>query len=618
MAEHQRLSLFAHVSTRVLLVVAGVVAAVLALYLGAVLAVGDGVRSGTSVQGVSIGGLSAAEATEKLESTLGRRAERNLRVRALDQVFIVSPPEAGMTFDAAATVALVSGREWNPLRLVSDLTSQRSIEPVVDIDRVALSEQVASMADAVTLPPVEPILTMDGRTPVLIAGKPGRTIDEQATAEAMQAAFLEPRQPIDAPIVRVPTEITPAQAAEAEAFAQRAVSAPVDVDAEGTFATIPATAIADALSFTLKGTRWEPQLDGAVLHSSIRRQLSAVETPGRNATFRIKQGKPVVVKSKVGRGVEDDELASKVLTVLGNQPALRNVSVSVGVRPPTLTTADAEALGVTERISSFTQKFPYAAYRTQNIGQAAKYVNGTLLLPGEKFSMNDTIKERTAANGYTVGYVIGTGGVFDEAMGGGVSAATTAVWTAAFFAGMDRTSTRAHSIYISRYQPGLEATVAWGVFDMQFTNNTPYGVFITTNMTNTSMTVNFWSTRIYDEIAAQFGPRTNIRSFQTIYDKSDKCSGQGGMDGFTINVDRVFYQGGKEVKRQTITTNYRPSPKVICGKKPKKEKKEKKENAEAQAVAAGEQPKPKPNKTPKPTRTPRPSATESPSEFGPE
>jgi hypothetical protein len=90
------------------------------------------------------------------------------------------------------------------------------------------------------------------------------------------------------------------------------------------------------------------------------------------------------------------------------------------------------------------------------------------------------------------------------------------------------------------------------------------------------------------------------------------------MDGFTINVDRVFYQGGKEVKRQTITTNYRPSPKVICGKKPKKEKKEKKENSEAQAVAAGEQPKPKPNKTPKPTRTPRPSATESPSEFGPE
>ncbi len=60
-----------------------------------------------------------------------------------------------------------------------------------------------------------------------------------------------------------------------------------------------------------------------------------------------------------------------------------------------------------------------------------------------------------------MGTIIGPGGVFEEALGGGVSAATTAVWTAAFFAGMERVSTRAHSVYISRYQLGLEATVAW-------------------------------------------------------------------------------------------------------------------------------------------------------------
>lgn len=617
MAEHRRVSLFAQVSTRVLIVVGAIIAALLALYFGAVLAIGDGVRSGTTVQGVAIGGLSVPEATEKLDATLGRRAERNLRVRALEQVFVVSPPEAGLVFDADATVAQASGREWNPLRMLSDLTSERQIEPVIEVDRIALSEQVASMADSVAEQPVEPVLTMEGRTPVLIAGTPGRTIDEAATATFMEDAFLQPRKPIDAPIVEVPTQITPAQAAEAEAYAIRAVSAPVTVDASGTLATIPATAIADALSFTKEGNTWQPQLDGAVLHASIRMQLSDVETPGRDATFRIKNGKPVVVKSRVGRGVEDGELASKVLTVLGNQPSQRLVTVSVGVREPSLTTADAEALGVKEKISSFTQTFPYAAYRVQNIGQAAKYVNGTLLLPGQTFSMNDTIKERTVANGYTVGYIIGSGGVFDEALGGGVSAATTAVWTGAFFAGMDRTSTRAHSIYISRYQPGLEATVAWGVFDMQFTNNTPYGVFITTGMTNTSMTVNFWSTKVYDKITAEFGARKNIRPFQTIYDKSDKCSGQGGMDGFTIDVARVFYQGGKEVKREVISTNYRPSPKVICGKKPKKDKKEQAEadSDVAPASNASPKPKPKPSSSAKPSTEP---STDPGNEFGPE
>jgi len=88
-------------------------------------------------------------------------------------------------------------------------------------------------------------------------------------------------------------------------------------------------------------------------------------------------------------------------------------------------------------------------------------------------------------------------------------------------------------------------------------------------MTNTSMQVNFWSTKVYDEIKAEFGPKTNIKPFATIYDKSEKCLGQSGSEGFDIDVDRVFYQDGAEVKRETFSTAYRPAPKVVCGKKPK-------------------------------------------------
>jgi vancomycin resistance protein YoaR len=182
--------------------------------------------------------------------------------------------------------------------------------------------------------------------------------------------------------------------------------------------------------------------------------------------------------------------------------------------------------------------------------------------------MNDTILERTEANGYTVGFVVGEGGVFDEQLGGGVSTATTTVWTGAFYAGMERVQTVAHSIYISRYKPGLEATVAWGLFDMKFRNDTPNGVFITASTTNGSMTVSFWGTKQYEKIEAEYGKRTNIVPFSTVYDSSDKCLGQGGVDGFTIVVDRVFYKDGKEVKREPITTRYKPAPEVICGKKP--------------------------------------------------
>jgi vancomycin resistance protein YoaR len=369
----------------------------------------------------------------------------------------------------------------------------------------------------------------------------------------------------------VPPAVSAEAALKAKTLARTAIANPVNVNAGNITATIDSADIADALTFTQEGGQLVPVLDGAILHKSIAADLKAVETPGRDATFEIVRGEPVVVPSQVGSGIADDELAAQVETVIGNTPPNRTVTVSMGTRDPKLTTEQAQQLGITQKISSFTQEFPYAAYRVQNIGEAARRINGTLLMPGETFSMNDTIKERTIANGYTVGFVIGAGGVFAEELGGGVSAATTTMWTAAFFAGMERTFTQAHSIYISRYQAGLEATVAWGSFDMKFTNNTPNAVFITTKMTDTSMKATFWGTPTYDEIKAEFGAKYNVRPYPTIYDKSKKCLGQGGMEGFSIDVDRVFYKDGAEVNRETITTNYRTSPKVICGKNPDKD-----------------------------------------------
>jgi vancomycin resistance protein YoaR len=554
---------------KLILIGLAVVAILIALYVAAIVVTGGGVRAGTTVNGVNIGGLSRDEAIATLDDSVGQIAAKPLKVRAGEQQLQVDPVAAGLAFDAEATVEQASGRTLNPLAMIGSLAGSHPLDPVVTVDSAKLSSQVAQLAVAVDEPPLEPTISVTKKGTKVEPGKPGLALDQSAMAAELTNAFMLPRKPIKAPIIAAEPMISEAAVDEARSLARTAVSAPVQVDAAGTVATIPPAAIAQALNFTAEGDRFAPVLDGAVLHEAIAKQLTDVETKGRNATFTIVKGKPVVVPSVVGNGVSDDELSAKVLTVIGNPEPDRSVSVTMGVREPELTTEQAQALGVTERISTFTQKFPYAAYRVQNIGQAAKYINGTLLLPGETFSLNDTIKERTEKNGYTVGFLIGPGGVFAEDLGGGVSASATTTWTGAFYAGMEPKHVQAHSIYISRYQAGLEATVGWGLFDMSFTNTSPYGVFITTKMTNTSMTVNFWSTKVYDEIKAEFGPRTNIKPFTTIYDKSEKCLGQEGSEGFDIDVDRVFYKDGVEVKRETISTAYRPAPKVVCGKKPK-------------------------------------------------
>jgi vancomycin resistance protein YoaR len=584
---------------KLILIALAVIAIVIALYVAAVLVTGGGVRAGTTVNGVNIGGLSREEAIATLEDSVGKVAAKPIKVKAGEQQLQVDPMEAGLSFDAAATVEQASGRTLNPFTMIGSLAGTHALDPVIAVDSAKLNSQVAQLADTVDVPAIEPTITVTRRGTKVQEGKPGLALDQPAMAEQLTGAFMLPRKPLAAPIVTAEPNISKAAVQEAVDVARTAVSAPVQVDAAGTIASIRPGAIAQALNFTAEGDRFVPTLDGAVLHQAIGTQLSGVETKGRNATFKIVKGKPVVVPSVVGNGVSDEELSSKVLTVIGNPEPDRTVAVTMGVREPELTTAQAETLGVTERISTFTQKFPYAAYRVQNIGQAAERVNGTLLLPGETFSLNDTIKERTEKNGYTVGFLIGPGGVFAEDLGGGVSASATTVWTGAFFAGMEPKEVKAHSIYISRYQAGLEATVGWGLFDMSFTNTSPYGVFITTKMTNTSMTVSFWSTKVYDEIKAEFGPRTNIKPFATIYDKSEKCLGQDGSEGFDIDVDRVFYNDGVEAKRETISTAYRPAPKVICGKKPKP----------LPVCLEGELPKPSGRPNAKPTCAPAGSAS---------
>jgi vancomycin resistance protein YoaR len=234
---------------------------------------------------------------------------------------------------------------------------------------------------------------------------------------------------------------------------------------------------------------------------------------------------------------------------------------------PGLTTTEARNLGVVEKVSSFTQRFPFAPYRYQNIGAAADRVDGTLLLPGQTFSMNRTVRERTPANGYTEGFVIKDGRLTED-LGGGVSTITTAVWDAAFFAGLERVEQRAHSFYISRYKPGLEATVSWGSLDLKFRNNTGNGVFITAERGRTFVTVTMYGTKKWD-VDAEFGPRTNVKPYGRTTEYGPDCTPQDGVNGFTIVVTRVVRENGAVIKREPLKTVYRPAKDVTCRSAPR-------------------------------------------------
>ena len=145
-----------------------------------------------------------------------------------------------------------------------------------------------------------------------------------------------------------------------------------------------------------------------------------------------------------------------------------------------------------EQVSRFTTYFNCCEARVTNIRLMAAEIDGTVVLPGDTFSLDQVAGPRTASKGYVgAGYLLGGEGACCV-IGGGVSQFGTTIHNAVFWAGYDVVEHKPHSRWISRYPLGIEATLFYGSLDYKFTNDTPAPVTIRTSSSGTSVTVEIW------------------------------------------------------------------------------------------------------------------------------
>lgn len=548
-----------------LVVTTGVLLGVVAVYVTAVFFSARQTPAKTKVAGIDVGGMSIAEASTKLEQQLAVISHNPITVQVDGKPYSVDPEAAGLSIDVQATLKDLTEKPWRPQDLWESLFGSVEIRPVVVADQEKLDSVISAIAQEADNPPTEPSIRFTGTSAMFTQGSNGEVLDIVNAEKLIIASFPDQPNPLVLPYVTATPTVSDTTARSFLPKAEQEVATPITVTIANDSGVVSPRALASALTYTGVDGVMTPSVDGKVLVDSLKTQITGITNTAVDATFKIVNGKPVVVPSKTGRGISPEKISEALLKVI-DAPAPRTVELELGDTEPDFTTADAKALGITEKLSSFTQRFPYAPYRVQNIGRAARYLDGTIVKPGEVFSMNGTVHERTEANGYTVGYIIGNGGQFRKELGGGVSTATTAVWTAAFYANMERVEQRAHTIWIPRYKAGLEATVSWGYLDLKWKNTSAHGVLIKASITNSSVTVTLYGTKEFDRVDALSGPWRNIKTFGTINSTVPGCEFQAGMNGFDITVTRVVTVGGKVVKREPFYTHYAPEPRVYCGK----------------------------------------------------
>lgn len=517
------------------------------------------VPRGTTVMGVDLGGLSRADAATRLRDGLaGRDAlAAPVKVRIGDKEGSVAPQDVGLAVDVDATVADAAGR-------TPRLWGSADVPPTVTVDATrldaALRPQTASVGQALTTPSV----TFDGLEPVATYAVPGKGLDPAHSADAVKNGWLTGAT-VDLPLVDVRPPTTDADVdALVEDLARPAVAAPVTVGTPRGNVAVPPAAIAKSLVMTGDaGGRITPRVDPAKLRAALGNALAKVETTPQEA----KVSGDRVVASTGGQTVDLDRLATDLLPVLPKS-APRVVTAAMKTVEPKTTDAELTALGIKERVSTFTTHFTggLASPRSKNIVQAAKEVDGAIVKSGETFSLNGHTGPRGYKEGYHDAPVI-VDGKLTPGVGGGISQFTTTLFNASYYAGLQDIEHKPHSYWFSRYPSVIESTIFYPSLDLKFRNNTDYGVLIDTSYTKDSITVSMWSTKVYDSVKTEWSDKRDVTKPKAIALKAGpECIATQGIEGFTQDAWRIFRKDGKEIKREKFSWRYDAEPRYTCGK----------------------------------------------------
>ncbi|WP_313406533.1 VanW family protein [Aeromicrobium sp.] len=563
---------------RVLVAVAGLVAVLGVAYVVGYVMTGQRLAADTSVAGVEVGGKSPDDAESALEKGLADRIDEPIVATFDDQDFEIEPQQAGLAVDVPASIRAAGGRSWDPRAMIALVAGGKDHDPELEVDEAKLEAAVAKIAEAVDQPVVEAQITFPDAKPKARRPRAGNEVPQDEFAQQLRDAWLTTDGPLEVPVEAVAPSVDAAGLQDAmRTIAGPAVAAPVTLNVGSDKVDLPVTAYAPALAIVVRDGQMVPTIDAKDLAGPLTSSTTGIGRRAVDASFRFSGGKPEIVPGKAGVGLDPEKMAERLVPVITKTGAERSVTVEATAVQPDFTTEDAKALGIKEKIGGYTTEYPHADYRNINQAEAARRINGTILQPGETFSFNDIVGERTEANGFTSGFVI-NGGVFREELGGGVSQVATTAYNAAFFAGLDDIEHHPHAFYIDRYPVGREATIYYGSLDLRFRNPYKTGVVIrawvdrSTPGTIGRMNVEMYGTKVY-EVKSRSSERYNFRTPGERYDDTAACVAQAPVTGFDIDIHRDFYQGGKRVKTEKDTAYYQAADHVICGKKPEPKKK---------------------------------------------
>lgn len=386
---------------------------------------GDGLIHHITAAGVDLDGMTRDEAIAALQlATDNTYAKKDMVITLPDGEIVLSPDKTGASLDVEAVVdaalsAQVTGTENVTIALLNYMTLD------VPYIRNTIDAKVNEVASELTQPKVE----VTGTRPDLDTKEP----DFDKVHETISITLGTPEVKLDGDALVDDVLIA----------YQRNDFTPIEAE----YATVEPDAV--DLEELYKTYCVEPE-DAAI-------NAETHEVDDAKLGYRF-----------------DKEAAAKLLEEAAYGDT---IELPMKLVKPEVQTGDLEGVLFRDVLGAYDSPHTDIPSRTENLRLACEAINGTIIDPGEVFSFNGVVGERTPEKGYKAAAVY-VGGKTASETGGGVCQVASTIYYCTLMADLEQVSRYAHQFFVTYVPGGMDATVYWGSLDYQWRNNTEYPIKI--------------------------------------------------------------------------------------------------------------------------------------------
>lgn len=384
-------------------------------------------------------------------------------------------------------------------------------------------------------------------------------------------------------------------------------------------------------------------IDDAMLENILADEEGQFTKSAKNASLKRENGVFTVIKGKKGKEVDFTATKEALIAAIeasADSSSQIQAAAVINTIDPEYTAEDVAKCK--NELGKFSTIFKESQIsRSANVRNALSFINGTVVYPGETFSVADTIYPLTSDNGYAEAPSYAGGQVVDS-LGGGVCQVSTTLYNAVLLAELEIVERAPHSMVVSYVKPAMDAAIAGDYKDFKFKNSSEVPIYIHGSASGGVLTFIIYgeetrpssrTIKYVSEIVETIEPGKDVVTKDKTKPKSYEKVTQEAHIGYVANLFKIVYENGSETSKEKINySKYKAEPRYVI-KGTKKEKKKDKNNkdkdtettTQPQATQAPEsevpvtpevtpQPQPTPVPEPQPTQAPEVVPTQAPAE----